>query len=150
MQKNINIRSYQVADIHQCLELLDGNTPKFFAQHERLLFERFLEKNEQQFFCLEQNSEILACGGFWSEMHGVNYLAWGMVANKAHHQGLGSQLLQYRLDKIRQIPLAWCVLIHTSQHSAPFFEKHGFEIYHVLSNGYTQGLDQLFMRLIFR
>jgi len=92
----------------------------------------------------------LGCGGYALEMHGIVYLTWGMVSRDYHRQGFGAKLLRYRLERIQKIDIAWCVVIHTSQHSAPFFAAHQFEQYHQVDNGYCEGLHQCFMRLILR
>jgi hypothetical protein len=36
---------------------------------------------------------------------------------------------------------AWCVLIDTSQHTAPFFARFGFEMIRVIADGYPPDLD---------
>lgn len=146
--KTMVIKNYNIADQHQCLALFDSNFPKYFAAHERPLFERFLAQEQAHFYCLAENHKVLACGGFRVDHFGLAYLAWGMVSQDQHRRGLGAQLLQYRLDVIKQQAPAWCVLLDTSQHSAPFFQRFGFKPYHTVPNGYTEGLDQVLMRYI--
>ena len=88
------------------------------------------------------------CGGFRVDDYGIAYLAWGLVHAGWHRRGLGAELLRWRLARIREVPHAWCVLLDTSQHTAPFFARFGFEPVRVLADGYQAGLDKVFMRLV--
>ena len=45
-----------------------------------------------------------------------------------------------RTRPIRQIAHTWCVLIDTSQHTAPFFARFGFEALRTIPDGYEPGL----------
>ncbi|MGC4005213.1 MAG: hypothetical protein QM811_19675 [Pirellulales bacterium] len=58
-----------------------------------------------------------------------------------------ADLLRWRLARIRQIAHARCVLLDTSQHTAPFFARFGFETTRTIADGYEPGLDKIFMRL---
>lgn len=78
--------------------------------------------------------------------YGVAYLAWGMVDAGWHRRGIGKRLLARRLERIREVPHAWCVLLDTSQHSAPFFARFGFKAFRTIHDGYEPGLDKVFMR----
>jgi predicted N-acetyltransferase YhbS len=143
-----HIRPYQPADDTACLALFDSNRPKYFTAPERDLFTTFLRRMDQPFFVAEIAGQVRACGGFTIDDFGVSYLDWGMVHGDSHRQGIGANLLQYRLDQIRKIPHAWCVLIDTSQHTAPFFARFGFQAFRTIPNGYQPGLDKIFMRLL--
>ena len=144
------IRPYTLQDRTQCLDIFDGNTPQYFAHHERELFQNYLSRDDIEYFILSDQDKVLGCGGYSMEMHGVAYLTWGMIRRDSHRQGLGAQLLRYRLERIRAIEIAWCIVIHTSQFSAPFFAAQQFEQYHQIDHGYSKGLHQCFMRLVLR
>lgn len=143
-----DIRQYRPGDESACLALLDSNRPKYFAGPERALFAAYLARLDEPFFVVEAPGQVRGCGGFRVNDYGVGYLLWGMVHADWHRRGIGADLLQWRLDRMRQISHAWCVLIDTSQHTAPFFARFGFEMFRVITDGYQPGLDKVFMRLV--
>jgi len=142
------IREYRPADESACLEIFDSNRPKYFTASERDLFVAYLQRMDQPFFVTEVAGQVRACGGFRVDDFGVGFLEWGMVHAHWHRKGAGANLLHYRLERIRQTTHAWCVLIDTSQHTAPFFARFGFEPYRTNPDGYQPGLDKIFMRLL--
>jgi predicted N-acetyltransferase YhbS len=143
-----DIREYRRDDESACLDIFDSNRPKYFTGPERDLFAAYLRRMDQPFFVAEVAGEVRGCGGFHVDDFGVGYLDWGMVRASWHRQGLGAKLLRWRLERIRQIAHAWCVLIDTSQHTAPFFARFGFEAFRTIADGYQPGLDKVFMRLV--
>ena len=142
------IREYRPDDESVCLDIFDSNRPKYFAGPERDLFAAYLRRMDEPFFVAELVGQVRGCGGFRVDDYGVGYLAWGMVQANLHRQGMGANLLRWRLERIRQIAHAWCVLIDTSQHTAPFFARFGFETFRAIADGYQPGLDKVFMRLV--
>jgi predicted N-acetyltransferase YhbS len=142
----IAIRTYQPEDAPACMAVFDSNLPKFFTTPEREQFAAFLARMEGPYFVARSGDQLCGCGGFFVDDYGVSYLAWGMVHSAWHRQGIGARLLQWRLELIEQVPHAWCVLIDTSQHSAPFFARFGFSSYRTIQDGYEPGLDKVFMR----
>ncbi len=146
----LRIRPYMGADHAACLAIFASNLPKFFAEYEREMFASYLlqDRKDESYFVAESEGSIRACGGFAVSEYGVAYLLWGMVEAQWHRRGLGSELLQWRLQRIREIPHAWCVLIDTSQHTAPFYERFGFSAFHQVNDGYQLGLDKIYMRQI--
>jgi len=143
-----NIRTYRQDDESACMDIFDSNRPKYFAEPERDLLVAHLRRVDQPFFVAEVAGQVCGCGGFQVDDYGVGYLVWGMVHRNWHRRGVGANLLQWRLDRIRQIAHAWCVLIDTSQHTAPFFARFGFETFRIIADGYQPGLDKVFMRLV--
>jgi ribosomal protein S18 acetylase RimI-like enzyme len=142
------IRVYQPEDELSCIEIFDSNLPKYFTVPERDLFIAYLRRLNPNYFVAEIEGRVRGCGGFRVDDYGIAYLAWGMVHSTCHQQGIGSSLLHFRLEEIRKVDYAWAVLIDTSQHSAPFFARFGFEVFRTIPNGYQAGLDKVFMRLV--
>lgn len=144
----IAIRTYQPEDAPACMALFDSNLPKFFAPHERAQFAGFLQRMDCPFFVATVGAQCCGCGGFYVDDYGLAYLVWGMVDAAWHRRGIGSALLRWRLDRIGEVAHAWCVLVDTSQHSAPFFARFGFRSYRLIPDGYEAGLDKVYMRLL--
>jgi N-acetylglutamate synthase-like GNAT family acetyltransferase len=138
-------REYVPTDLEACLAIFDSNTPKYFAPAERTDFiSHFAE--EQIYFVLEQQGYVVACGGLEEVRSGVWVLTYGMVRQDLHGQGLGTRLLEERLDWLRGRG-AEELHLDTTQHSRGFFARFGFVERGFVANGYGQGLDRFDMVL---
>jgi predicted GNAT family N-acyltransferase len=141
----IDFRAYTPADAAACLEIFDSNTPPFFDPSERPDFVNFLERQPCPFFVLEQDGQVVACGGYGTQENGDIVLAWGMVRHDLHKNGLGSLLLVKRIERILEENPQARIVIDTSQHSCAFFERHGFEITGQQDNYYGPNLHRIDM-----
>ncbi len=144
------IRKYQSSDHEACMEAFKTNVPKYFTIGEVGDFERFLNKledpaqeNNPPFYVLELDEKLIGCGGFGERTDNDNIsFIWGLVHNDYHKKGFGEQLLVFRLGEIKlQFPDRTIVL-DTTQYSAPFFEKYGFETVKITENGYAEGMHR--------
>lgn len=146
------IRPFVPADRAACLALFDSNVPGFFLPSERVEFEGWLGQpfdagESGEYFVLEDMGRIVACGGVWLDPNAADRPAgfsWGMVARDAHRRGYGSSLLRFRLERLRELGAREAHL-DTSQHSAPFFARHGFREVRRVQSGYGPGLDRVDM-----
>jgi N-acetylglutamate synthase-like GNAT family acetyltransferase len=139
----MNYRTYSTDDREACLQIFRDNTPKFFGAEEEPEFDSFLERMPCPFFILEQDNNVIGCGGYFiNEEKRTAGLCWGMVAGEHHKQGYGKYLLLKRLDEIARDPHVDRILMDTSQHSRGFFEKLGFVVHEIVENGYTAGLHR--------
>ncbi|WP_407572959.1 GNAT family N-acetyltransferase [Deinococcus altitudinis] len=145
----MTIRPYRTEDETACLNVFMSNTPDFFTVEEQQEFNDFLCTMTDPYFVLEEAGRIVACGGVFIRRDGQTAgLAWGMVNRSQHRQGYGRALLDVRLAWLGQhAPAVNTVTIDTSQHSAPFFTRMGFEILEVKRDFYATGLDRYDMRL---
>lgn len=141
------VRAFAPADRAACLALFDSNVPEFFAPHERAEFEQWLN-DPGEYFVLEDGGKVVACGGVWLDPARPQRsagLSWGMVARDVHRRGYGSRLLAFRLARLWALGAAE-VHLDTSQHSAPFFARHGFQEVRRVADGFGPGLDRVDMR----
>jgi N-acetylglutamate synthase-like GNAT family acetyltransferase len=153
------IRRYNRADKEACLMAFRSNVPLYFAEHEVEEFENFLDhllpqeasegqEKSTRFFVLLADKQIIACGGFGDKDNtGVVSLAWGLVHKDFHKKGFGKQLLLHRLAQIKLLHPTLPVSIDTTQHSAPFFEKYGFETRKQTMDYYAVGMHRYDMTL---
>ncbi len=141
----MSIRRYRADDLGSCLEIFEGNTPKFFDQSEREDYRRYLETLNDPYFVFEQAGQVVGAGGYCQGPNEIG-LAWGMVRCDLHGQGIGSALVRYRLERIAQDHPDRAVVIDTSQHTSPFYEKMGFETQSVKEDGYGPGLHMVLMK----
>lgn len=145
----LTIRPFAPADRAACLALFDSNVPDYFLPQERAEFGEWLEKpfdsgEYGEYFVMEDAGQVVACGGVWQTPEGRAGLSWGMVARSAHRRGYGSALLRFRLERLRELGVRE-VHLDTSQHSAPFFARHGFLEVRRVPDGYGPGLDRVDM-----
>lgn len=150
----MNIRSYHPGDEAACLALFGGNTPRFFAEAEREEFADFLAtlaglSSAGPYFVIEEDGQVVACGGVYVRPGGQEAgLAWGMVERSRHRRGYGRALWEARLNWLRaHAPEVRAVVLDTTQHSAPFFARLGFEVTAIQPDFYAPGLDRHDMRL---
>ena len=140
----MTIRPYKTADKDACMAVFHSNHPKFFTTEEIQAFSQFLDKSPCPYFVLEtENKEILGCGGyFFNEERTRGGLAWGMVHQDYHGQGLGKQLTLFRLLKLTEEIPTGELRIDTSHHTEAFYAKCGFVTAKVTLDGYAIGLHR--------
>jgi len=142
----MRIRTYEPGDRAHCVELLRANTPEYFGPRDEDDFVRFLEAPQGRYFVIEdEGGLILGAGGIAGDEN-VAVLCWGMVHPDWQRMGIGSALLQHRVDVRRASqPELRLVRVDTSQRAQGFFEAHGFIATRVEPDGYAPGLDRVSM-----
>ena len=142
------IRPYQPSDRDACLSIFDANTPQFFLPGERADFEAWLNGSEgsAEYLVTEETPGVVACGGLWfsEDADRPAGFAWGMVHPDWQRQGLGGALARVRLARLRALGVARARL-DTSQLTAPFYARLGFQEVKRTANGYGPGLDRVDM-----
>lgn len=144
---SMNIRNFKKSDKASCMEIFESNCPKYFADHERPLFDKWLDDcNVDEYYILEKDAEIIACGGvFLDDRFEKAGLSWGMVNSAFHRQGIGREFTLFRLEKMKEhFPEAGRML-QTSQFTFGFYEKLGFVVKKITPNGFGGGFDKYHM-----
>ncbi|MDO7874541.1 GNAT family N-acetyltransferase [Hymenobacter sp. ASUV-10] len=154
----MTIRPYTPADRAACLAIFESNMPRYFAPDELPGFARWLDAQDagrlayaeslaEPYFVVEVAGQVVACGGLGIYLkQPLLTMAWGMVRNDLHHQGTGRALLQHRLQFAATHHPSYAVVLDTSQHTYPFFEKLGFQVTKVTPDGYGPGLHRYDMQ----
>lgn len=124
------------------MQLLEVNIPDFFAEEELGDFSTYLDKEIEQYFVLFLGNTLVACGGINFERDKYSAkISWDVVHPDFQGKGLGSQLLQYRLDILTAEPEIQEIMVRTSQHVYQFYEKRGFRLVETQQNYWAQGMD---------
>lgn len=140
-------RTYRSDDRAACLAVFASNVPQYFHAGEAQDFEVFLKLEAAHYLVVLDGDDIVGCGGFsLSEDGRQASLCWGMIRRDQHGQRLGERLLQARLEAIATTAAA-SVRLSTSQHTAGFYRRYGFEVLAVQPDGLAPGLDAVEMRL---
>lgn len=153
----MTIRPYTPADKPGCLAAFESNMPRFFAPSELEDYAQWLdslvarsapETGIDNYFVAEENGSIIGCGGFYINRDKLEAtMAWGLISQAYHKRGLGRQLFLYRINLIRQLCPQCTIILDTTQHSYPFFEKLGFSVTAITNNSYGEGLHRYDMVL---
>ena len=99
----------------------------------------------------DETGAIVGCGGYaYSGEDGTADLCWGMVRRELHGTGLGRRLTELRIERSREDPRVKAIALRTSQHTAGFYERLGFQVLRVTEDAYAPGLHRYDMRLHLR
>lgn len=130
-------------DVAGCLEVFDSNVPDFFSDSERDEFRSFLENLPGPYYVLGGDEGLAACGGYAvTAATGVADLCWGMVRRDLHGRGIGRVMTRLRVARAAQDNTTRQVALNTSQHTVGFYERMGFRLVEVTTDGYGAGLDR--------
>lgn len=153
----MTFRPYRPDDRAACLAVFDSNTPPYFDPAERALFGAFLDGQPPAYFVIEEDGQVIACGGV--AVHpdpaaGVALsptsagLTWGMAARGQHGRGVGTRLLHGRLDWTRtHRPEVLEMRLATSQLTQGYDARQGFRVTAHEPDGFAPGIDRVEMAL---
>ena len=68
-------------------------------------------------------------------------ISWDILHPQYQGKSLGSQLLKYRIEKIKVIDSIQKITVRTSQLAYKFYEKQGFELDEVKEDYWAKGFD---------
>ena len=131
-----------------CAKLFNTNMGKYFSAEEEGDYLSFLKRltNEDKYYVVQENDLIIAAGGVAEDGDHV-VLTWGMVSRELHGKGIGDFLTSARLEQIAKHYPEKIVQIETSQHTAGFYNRHGFRTHLKTPDGFGAGIDKIVMTL---
>lgn len=142
----MKIRSYIPADKETLLHIIRTNTPTYFAPEEEADFVAYLENERADYFVVELAGQIVGCGGVnYSEDRSVGIISWGMIHPDFHGKKIGTALLKYRIDVLKNTPGVHRITVRTSQLTYQFYEKNGFRLIETKKDFWAPGLDMYYM-----
>lgn len=142
MKATITIREYNEKDQPVILDLLRRNTPRYFAPEEEADLVHYLDHEIEYYFVLEYNNEIVGCGGINIVDGGATgRISWDMLHPDYQGKGLGSILLNHRVQKLQAMPRVKTITVRTSQLVYKFYEKNGFELVEIVKDYWAPGYD---------
>lgn len=141
------IRSYRDTDLEAVIRLLQLNTPQYFALAEEKELRNYLTDEKEDYYVVELNHELVAAGG-------INYnvdskdsvrIAWDIVHPTQQRQGIGNQLLAYRIKQIENKKVYSEIIVRTSQLAFRFYEQNGFTLTAIEKDYWAMGFDLYLM-----
>jgi ribosomal-protein-alanine N-acetyltransferase len=143
---HVMIRSYRKEDRDAIIKLFILNTPQFFCPPEQADLEEYLEKEIEHYYVVEQEGQILACGGS-NVKDSVGCLSWYIVHPDEQGKGLGRMLADKNLQILKADERVSKIIVRTSQLAYRFYEKAGFVLISTEDNYWGEGMHLYKMEL---
>ncbi len=129
-------------DVPVLLSLLRLNTPAFFAPEEEEDFINYLKYEATRYFVVEADGQLVGCGGYNNPDGPTLFrLSWDIVHPAWQGQGIGRQLVAFRIQQISDVEDGTAVIVRTSQHVYRFYERQGFVLKEVVRDYWAAGYD---------
>lgn len=142
------IRAYEVRDREIVLSVMQENIPAYFAQDEMEDLKYYLDFEIEQYFVLEAEGKIVACGGVnleLEERRGV--ISWDIVLPSEQGKGYGRKLLEHRIAILKSMPDIDRITVRTSQLTYLFYQKNGFILNQIVKDYWAKDFDLYSMEL---
>lgn len=138
----MKIRRYTAYDKKDIINLLRLNTPEYFAPDEENDLIYYLDNFADNYFVVEINEKIIACGGFnLTEDGKTGKISWDIVHPDSQGTGIGTELTKYRIKVLNNIEGIEIISVRTSQLVYKFYIKFGLEIREIIKDYWAEGFD---------
>lgn len=144
---NFRIRPYQSKDFDDILIIFMCNTPTYFSIDEEGDLINYLENEIEEYYVVESDGRILGCGGINFFDPPCARLSWDLIHPEFQGLGLGSLLVNFRLDRLKKLKVAE-ISVRTSQLAFEFYRRHGFHVVEVIEDYWAEGYDLYDMKFI--
>ena len=142
MNHSITIREYEPTDKDAVINLIRLNIPKYFAPTEETDLNYYLDHERELYYVLLFDGQIVGCGVInFEDNKTTGKISWDILHPQYQGKSLGSQLLKYRIEKIKVIDSIQKITVRTSQLAYKFYEKQGFELNEVKEDYWAKGFD---------
>src|SRR5690606_1790046 len=136
------IRKYTTTDMPKIILLLRLNTPKYFAPEEEKDFLAYLKQDADNYYVIEENNIITGSGGFnLTEDRATGKISWDIIHPDCHGKGLGTKLMRFRIEQMKEIKSVNKISVRTSQLAYRFYEKFGLQLREVIKDYWASGFD---------
>ena len=138
--KEVLVAPYKAEYFEALIALFLANSPTYFAEEELADFKNYLQDQVEDYFVLLLGDQVIGCGGINYE-DTVGIISWDMLSPLHQGQGLGSILVEYRLELLRSKAHIDKVIVRTSQLTYPFYQKQGFILEQIVKDYWAPGFD---------
>lgn len=136
------VRAYEVRDRDVVLNIMQENIPVYFAQDEKEDLKYYLDFEIEQFFVLEVDNKIVACGGINLELkENRGVISWDMVLPSEQGKGYGRKLLEHRIAILKNMEAISLITVRTSQLTYLFYQKNGFILNQIVKDYWAKDFD---------
>lgn len=138
----ITIREYEPTDKSAVINLIRLNTPRYFAPEEESDLSRYLDSERELYYVLLFNEKIVGCGGInFADHKTTGRISWDIFHPQYQGKSLGTQLLKYRIGKLKSFGGIQKITVRTSQVAYKFYERQGFELIEIKKDYWAKGFD---------
>ena len=142
------IRPYTPADKERLLYLLRLNIPTYFAVEEEADFAEYLAKEVEDYFVVEEAGELIGAGGLnYFPEEALARISWDVIHPDYQGKGIGSRLLQHRINLLKNKPGINLIIVRTTQLVHKFYEKQGFALEKTEKDFWAKGFDLYQLRM---
>ncbi|GAB2539011.1 GNAT family N-acetyltransferase [Rufibacter soli] len=135
-------------DKSSVIALLKLNTPDFFDPSEQKDLEEYLENKIEDYFVVEENSEIIGAGGInYFPNEKIARISWDVINPSFQGKGIGRRLIEHRINHLKRNKDVELIVVRTSQLVYKFYEKMGFKLIKVEKNFWAKNFDLYQMEL---
>ncbi len=142
------IKAYSPEHKLDLIHLIRLNTPRYFDVSEENELIKYLDSETEDYYIVERDGKIIGCGG-------INYepdknsavISWDIIHPDHQGKGIGKELLDFRINKIKEMKEYVQVIVRTSQFTFKFYEKAGFKLNEIVNNYWAKGIDLYYMSL---
>ena len=140
--KGCVIRDYRSPDKETVLDLFRMNTPAYFSMDEEKDLIHYLEHEIDLYYVIELNNKLIGCGGInFSENGTVGKISWDFLHPDYQGLGIGTLLLEHRINLLKETIGIQRILVRTSQHAYKFYERSGFRLMETVKDYWASGFD---------
>ena len=144
----MQIRKFEERDITLLLDLMKLHVLASFAETEIQDFENYLKFEIEHYFVIQDHELIVACGGInFKGTADQAWLSWDIVHPNLQSKGLGSMLLNHRIEVVKRMPQIHTLWVRTSQTASKFYEMKGFKIFKHVPDFWAKGFDLVEMKM---
>lgn len=131
-----------------CMTVFKSNVPKYFLSDEISEFDDWLETGDLEHYYVIKDSrdEIIGCGGIYIDhQKKKGGFTWGMIHADLQGRNIGKAFSLFRIDLIKKL-CDYDQHLVTTQHTAGFYSKLGFEVEKTIPDFYGPGMDKYIMK----
>lgn len=151
MNDQLVIREYKRRDKADVINLIRLNTPRYFAADEEDDLRYYLDNERELYFVLIFEGRTVGCGGInLDDNDTIGKISWDIFHPDFQRKSLGTQLLNYRIEKLRSIESIQKISVRTSQAAFKFYQKRGFELKEIVKDYWAKGYDLYNMEYKYR
>lgn len=146
LNQTIQIRVYRQNDFDRLISLIKLNTPDFFAPEEEQDFVNYLHNEKELYYVVESDNRVIGCGGInFDNNYTEAKISWDILHKDYHRKSIGTQLLQFRINLIKQEYNISKITVRTSQMAHHFYRKNGFSLVQIVPDFWAKGYDLYYL-----
>ena len=140
MKDELTIRPYINSDKAVLLNILKLNTPKYFSPEEEVDLVYYLDNEIEYYYVIEINNQVVGGGGInFTEDKMTGKISWDLINPDFQGKLLGSALLNYRIERLKEFKDVQQIIVRTSQLVYKFYEKLGFTLFEIVEDYWAKG-----------